>query len=78
MKRKRQVEKLSVSAMGNVLAGTIETNKSNSAARHGNNFVRLAENDLEKKKFLSQENRRSNAIKTLKRLKKDKPIVNLS
>ena len=78
MSRKCQVEKLTVSAMGNVLAGTIDAETSNSAARHGNNFVRLTEAELKRKQFVAKEKRRSRAIKKLNELKNSEPIIDLS
>lgn len=78
MSRKCQVEKLTVSAMGNVLAGTIDVDKSNSAARHGTNFVRLAENELKRKQFVAKEKRRSRALQKLNELKNNEPIIDLS
>jgi hypothetical protein len=68
MNQKCQVQKISVSAMDDVLKGRIDVAESNSAARHGSNFVRLAEHNLKIKQFNSREKRRKNAIKKLNKM----------
>ena len=78
MQRKTQVEELSVDGMANVLAGTIDVEASNSAARHGTNFVRLQENTLKNKQFNAIEKRRKRAVERLNDITTKEPINNLS
>lgn len=62
---------LCINAMALTLQDAIPIENSRAVARHGNNYVRLLENKLDKKIFESLEKRRRQARKRMKKLRNE-------